>query len=670
MSTTASALQVPNEGDRVQMNGLSNSNGTRKQHDEQERDSARADKMGQHGIIDISTSQDIPVQSPQPNSLASLMTSNFTLSTPPASPGAAYPPPLQLEYSSSAPMPQTQRTHTVQSGDPAVPSHLYERLPKHFLHREEGSEDLVPDYMRMILLSKVYSPPLNLKETPLTLAVNLSGRLGCEVWLKREDLQPVFSFKIRGAYNLMASLSKEERWKGVVTCSAGNHAQGVALAGYHLKIPCTIVMPTGTPSIKWRNVDRLGAKVVLHGQDFDEAKTECARLAKTYGLHFIPPYDDPMVVAGQGTVAVELARQLKDYESLDGVFASAGGGGLLAGISAYSKRIAPHVKVIGVETHDGDAMKRSIAAGKRVTLQEVGPFADGTAVKIVGEEPFRLCKQLLDDVVLVSNDEICAAIKDVFEETRAIPEPSGALGLAGLKAYIQENGLVGSGKRFVAVVSGANMNFGRLRFVAERAELGEGREVLMGVKIPEQPGSFIKLHSIINPRATTEFAYRYSSPKEAYIITSFLLLSSPSSASGPTPEARAEEVSSLQTQMAEAGMESVDLSDDEFAKSHVRHMVGGKKVVQHERVFRFEFPERPGALRKFLIGMQSDWNITMFHYRNHGADVGKILVGVSVPPWESEQWDAFVRKLGYPFVEETRNLAYTLFLQDQSAPEA
>lgn len=261
----------------------------------------------------------------------------------------------------------------------------------------------------------MYSPPLNLKETPLTLAVNLSGRLGCEVWLKREDLQPVFSFKIRGAYNLMASLSKEERWKGVVTCSAGNHAQGVALAGYHLKIPCTIVMPTGTPSIKWRNVERLGAKVVLHGQDFDEAKTECARLAKTYGLHFIPPYDDPMVVAGQGTVAVELARQIKDFESLDGIFASAGGGGLLAGISAYTKRIAPQMNVIGVETHDGDALKRSLAAGKRVTLQEVGPFADGTAVKIVGEEPFRLCKNLLDDVVLVSNDEICAAIKDVFE---------------------------------------------------------------------------------------------------------------------------------------------------------------------------------------------------------------------------------------------------------------
>ncbi|KAJ9104307.1 hypothetical protein QFC20_004589 [Naganishia adeliensis] len=633
MSGTASALQLPNEGDLVQTSDLStpkanditlpdtHANGNSMANP----DSARMMANGQHDVIDISAShsQDMgEIRSPQPTSLAQIMTStSFTLTTPPSSPGISYPPPLQLEYSSSAPMPETPKVHTVANGDPDVPSHLYKRLPQHFLHKEEGSDELVPDYMRMILLSKVYSPPLNLKETPLTLAVNLSGRLGCEVWLKREDLQPVFSFKIRGAYNLMASLTKEERWKGVVTCSAGNHAQGVALAGYHLKIPCTIVMPTGTPSIKWRNVERLGAKVVLHGQDFDEAKTECARLAKTYGLHFIPPYDDPMVVAGQGTVAVELARQIKDFESLDGIFASAGGGGLLAGISAYTKRIAPQMKVIGVETHDGDAMKRSIAAGKRVMLQEVGPFADGTAVKIVGEEPFRLCKNLLDEVVLVSNDEICAAIKDVFEETRAIPEPSGALGLAGLKAYIQERGLQNSGKRFVAVISGANMNFGRLRFVAERAELGERREVLMGVKIPEQPGSFVKLHSIIHPRATTEFVYRYSSPKEAYIITSFLLNSSPSSASGPTPEARAEELAGLQTKMAEAGMESVDLSDDEFAKSHVRHMVGGKKFVEHERIFRFEFPERPGALRKFLSGLQTDWNITMFHYRNHGAGI-------------------------------------------------
>jgi threonine dehydratase len=532
MSGTASALQLPNEGDLAQTSDLStpkamettlpdtHANGNSMGN----QDSARTMANGQHDVVDISAShsQDMgEIRSPQPTSLAQIMTSNsFTLTTPPSSPGMSYPPPLQLEYSSSAPMPDMPKMHTVANGDPDVPSHLYKRLPQHFLHKEEGSDQLVPDYMRMILLceyreytvgtaadlvpAKVYSPPLNLKETPLTLAVNLSGRLGCEVWLKREDLQPVFSFKIRGAYNLMASLTKEERWKGVVTCSAGNHAQGVALAGYHLKIPCTIVMPTGTPSIKWRNVERLGAKVVLHGQDFDEAKTECARLAKTYGLHFIPPYDDPMVVAGQGTVAVELARQIKDFESLDGIFASAGGGGLLAGISAYTKRIAPQMKVIGVETHDGDAMKRSIAAGKRVMLQEVGPFADGTAVKIVGEEPFRLCKNLLDEVVLVSNDEICAAIKDVFEgescpegnehpltlaETRAIPEPSGALGLAGLKAYIQERGLQNSGKRFVAVVSGANMNFGRLRFVAERAELGERREVLMGVKIPEQPGS-------------------------------------------------------------------------------------------------------------------------------------------------------------------------------------
>lgn len=576
----------------------------------------------------------------------------------------SYPSAAQIEYSSSAPMPTQSATHTVNGDDPEVPTHLYERLPKSLMVPGVDGKDATPDYVKMILLSKVYSAPLNLQETPLTLAVNLSAKLGNEIWLKREDLQPVFSFKVRGAYNMMAHLTEEERWKGVITCSAGNHAQGVALAGYNLKVPCTIVMPMATPSIKWRNVERLGAKVVLHGQDFDEAKAECARLAKTYGLTFVPPYDDPYVIAGQGSVAVELARQVKDFESLDGIFASIGGGGLVSGMSSYIKRIAPDsVKVMGVETVDGDAMKRSIAAGKRVTLSEVGPFSDGTAVRIVGEECFRICKDTLDDITLVNNDEICAAVKDVFEETRSVPEPAGALALAGLKAHIVRNNLVGARKKFVAVISGANMNFGRLRFVAERAEIGERREVLMSVRIPERPGSFVKLHDIIHPRATTEFSYRYSSDVEAHVITSFLLRSSPSS-STISPEARTKEVNEIFAALAKEGMSPVDLSDDEFAKSHVRHMVGGKKHVLHERLFRFEFPERPGALKKFLSGMASDWSITMFHYRNHGSDVARVLVGVTVPPSASDDWNGFVQQLGYPYVEETNNLAYTQFLKE------
>lgn len=532
----------------------------------------------------------------------------------------------QLEYSSSAPLAtnghtdslpsstktnghlanasnhsqleaEQEKNYTLLEDQPDVPSHLYSRLPTHFLTKDDQGRE-VPDYLRMILLSKVYSAPLNLSETPLTLAVNLSARLGNQIWLKREDLQPVFSFKIRGAYNLMASLTEEERWKGVVTCSAGNHAQGVALAGFHLKVPCTIVMPKATPSIKWRNVERLGAKVVLHGSDFDEAKTECARLAKTHGLHFIPPFDDPMVVAGQGTVAVEIARQVKDFETLDGVFASIGGGGLVAGMAAYLKRVGPEsLKVVGVETFDGDAMKKSIKEGKRVVLNDVGPFSDGTAVRVVGEEPFRVCKDLLDDVVLANNDEICAAIKDIFEETRSVPEPSGALGLAGLKSYILQNNLVGSGKRFVAVVSGANINFGRLRFVAERAELGERREVLMSVRIPEEPGAFVKLHSLIHPRATTEFIYRYSSNNEAYVIISFILSCAASAAAAPTRAAREKEVNELLEKMAEAGMQGLDLSDDEFAKSHVRHMIGGKVDLPEERLYRFgEFSPPPPLL--------------------------------------------------------------------------
>ncbi|EIN11928.1 threonine ammonia-lyase [Punctularia strigosozonata HHB-11173 SS5] len=548
------------------------------------------------------------------------------------SPGAS----TVLEYSSHAPerIPSLHR--------------LYSRLPAHSL-----LPDGTPDYLRLILTAKVYEI---LKETPLVFAPQLSAKLGCQVWLKREDLQEVFSFKIRGAYNLMANLTDEERWKGVVTCSAGNHAQGVALSGQRLNIPCTIVMPEGTPSIKSRNVARMGAKVVLHGADFDAAKAECARLSTTYGLAFVPPYDDPLVIAGQGTVGLEILKQVPDAHNLDGIFAAVGGGGLVAGIAEYVKRIgSPQTKVVGAETVDGDAMARSLEKGERVTLSEVGPFSDGTAVRIVGEEPFRICKQLVDEIVKVDNDELCAAIKDIFEETRSITEPAGALALAGLKRYIAQNKLVGSQKRFVAVVSGANMNFDRLRFVSERAELGEGREALLSVEIPERPGSFFALHTVIHPRAVTEFVYRYSSGDVAHIFVSFRI--------DPQALSRADDVANILATLEKDGMKGHDISDDEFAKSHGRYMVGGRAAVPHERLFRFEFPERPGALRTFLTGLQQQqWNVSLFHYRNHGADLGKVLAGVQVRPEESVQFDHFLERLGYPYVEETQNEVYKRYL--------
>ncbi|KJA19884.1 hypothetical protein HYPSUDRAFT_143134 [Hypholoma sublateritium FD-334 SS-4] len=538
-------------------------------------------------------------------------------------------PVATLEYSSSAPQP-------IQ----------YPRLAKHQLASD------APDYIRLILTAKVYEI---LKETPLVLATNLSAKLGNQIWLKREDLQEVFSFKIRGAYNFMASLSDEERWKGVITCSAGNHAQGVALSGARLAIPCTIVMPQGTPDIKVRNVARLGAKVVLHGSDFDEAKAECARLAGIHGLIFVPPYDDPLIIAGQGTVGMEILKQLPDSEQLSGIFASVGGGGLVSGICEYVKRIgSPNTQVMGVETFDGDAMAQSLEKGERVTLRDVGPFSDGTAVKIVGEEPFRICKQLLDGIVKVDNDEICAAIKDIFEETRSVTEPAGALSLAGLKRHIIHNNLVGAQRKYVAVVSGANMNFDRLRFVTERAELGEGREALLSIDIPECPGSFIALHSIIHPRSVTEFIYRYNvSGDRAHVLMSFKLHST----------SREEEVAEVLSTLEGSDMKGYDISDDEVAKSHVRYMIGGCHNVPNERIFRFAFPERPGALRKFLVGLHQGWNISLFHYRNHGADLGKVLAGIQVPVAESKEFDQFLKTLDYAYVEETENAVYKRFLQ-------
>lgn len=565
--------------------------------------------------------------------------------------------------------------------------------------------DNTPDYLRLILNADVYDL---VKQTPLQPGVNLSSKLGCQVLLKREDLQPVFSFKLRGAFNMMQQLDSEQKWKGVIACSAGNHAQGVAMAGAHLSIPCTIVMPKGTPEIKTANVKRMGAKVVLFGQDFDQAKAECTRLSKAYGLTIIPPFDHPRVIAGQGTIGVEICRQT-DMSNVDAIFCCVGGGGLLAGVAAYIKRIAPpHVKVIGVETFDADALAQSLESGHRVLLDEVGLFADGTAVRIVGEECFRICRETVDGVVRVNNDEICAAIKDVFEDTRSIPEPSGALAVAGMKRYIATHGLAGSGKKFVALVSGANMNFGRLRFVAERAELGENREALLSVEIPERPGAFLKLHNVIHPRAVTEFSYRYGDKERAQILLSFMLNGTKTPSPATTGEAPAtgalpipelppststdsttttapgggasltsstasldpcrlsdslaastlsglSELDSILSSLSADGMTAIDISGDEVAKSHLRYLVGGKTSVDNERIFRFEFPERPGALRKFLVGMQSGWNVSLFHYRNHGADVGKILLGIQAPKEDNEELEKFLKSLGYMYHEETDN---------------
>ncbi|KAJ2058184.1 threonine deaminase [Coemansia sp. S146] len=512
-----------------------------------------------------------------------------------------------------------------------------------------------PDYLQMILNSYVYDVA---SETPLTHAVNLSNRCGNSVYLKREDLQPVFSFKIRGAYNKISHLTQEEKDRGIIACSAGNHAQGVAMSAQHLGIKATIVMPLLTPAIKWQNVKRLGAEVVLHGAGFDEAKVECTRLEKLHGLTNIPPFDDPYVIAGQGTIAMELLRQKKSAD-IDVIFVAVGGGGLIAGIAAYVKRVWPAIKIVAVETVDSCAMAQSLKAGKRLVLPEVGLFADGTAVCQVGKECFRVAKDLIDDVVLVTNDEVCAAIKDVFEDTRSVLEPSGALATAGLKKYARVNEL--SGKTLVAVTSGANMNFDRLRFVAERAAMGEQKEVLLSVVIPERAGSFLKLHDVIYPRSITEFTYRFGDPNKAHIFMSFEV------------KDRDREVPEIIQKLEALSMDATDLSDNELAKSHARYIVGGRSAVPNEYMIRFEFPERHGALKKFLSGLQFNWNISLFQYRNFGQDVAKVLVGVQVPPSDGDaelkegeipgSLQQFLNDLDYRYVNETNNPVFQQFMR-------
>jgi len=503
----------------------------------------------------------------------------------------------------------------------------------------------------LILTSRVYEV---VNETPLTPAVNLSNRLECNVLLKREDLQPVFSFKLRGAYNKMAHLDPKVSWKGVVACSAGNHAQGVAYSARKLKMPATIVMPEGTPSIKHLNVTRLGGSVVLHGPDFDAAKEECGRLEKLHGLTNIPPFDDPYVIAGQGTIGMELLRQTNIHK-LEAIFCCVGGGGLIAGIGVYVKRIAPHVKIIGVETYDANAMVQSLAAGKRVALKEVGLFADGAAVKNVGEETFRICQEVIDDVIQVTTDETCAAIKDVFEDTRSIVEPAGALALAGLKKYVAANPSPDTSRNLVAIASGANMNFDRLRFVAERAALGERKEALLSVSIPEIPGAFSELIKAVMPHAVTEFSYRYATDEVANVLIG-ISLTSPASQ-------RDEELQSLLDRISSSGMSPTDLSGDELAKSHIRYLVGGRSAVPNERLYMFNFPERPGALEKFLTTLRPRFNISLFQYRNAGSDIGKILTGILCPDGEVKDLERFLREIGYPWTDCTDSQVFKTFLR-------
>lgn len=493
------------------------------------------------------------------------------------------------------------------------------------------------------------------EETPLTHAVNLSNRLECQVLLKREDLQPVFSFKLRGAYNKMAHLDPATSWKGVVACSAGNHAQGVAYSARKLKIPATIVMPEGTPSIKHLNVSRMGGSVVLHGQDFDSAKAECARLEQLHGLTNIPPFDDPYVIAGQGTIGMELLRQT-NLQKLEAIFCCVGGGGLIAGIGVYVKRIAPHVKIIGVETYDANAMVQSLAKGERVVLSEVGLFADGAAVKNVGEETFRLCQEVVDEIIQVSTDETCAAIKDVFEDTRSIVEPAGALALAGLKKYVEKYPSSNVNRQLVAIASGANMNFDRLRFVAERAALGEKKEALISVSMPEKPGAFSQLIKAVMPHSVTEFSYRYatSSPEANALIG--ISLTSPASQ-------REVELQSLLERITSDGMSAIDLSGDELAKSHIRYLVGGRCSVANERLYMFNFPERPGALEKFLTTLRPRYNISLFQYRNAGSDIGKVLTGILCPDEEVPLLEKFLKDIGYPWEDCTDSVVFKTFLR-------
>jgi threonine dehydratase len=497
--------------------------------------------------------------------------------------------------------------------------------------------------LRLILNSRVYDVA---HETPLDPAHRLSRRLRNQVLLKREDMQPVFSYKLRGAYNRIAHMSEAERARGVIAASAGNHAQGVAYSARHLGLTALIVMPKTTPAIKIEAVGELGAEVVLSGDNYTEAKRYCDDLVAGTGRTFVHPFDDELVIAGQGTVGHEILRH--KLGEVDAIFVPVGGGGLIAGIATFVKALRPGVEVIGVEPYEADAMYQSIAAGRRVMLDRVGIFADGVAVQEVGRLTFPIVQSHVSEIVRVSNDEICAAIKDIFDDTRSIMEPAGALAVAGLRAWVERTGA--TGKRFAAVLSGANMNFDRLRFVAERAELGEAREALFGVTIPERPGAFREFCATIGRRVVTEFNYRLSGRARAHIFVGISTRSK-------------QDATDLAAALVAGGYPTENLTDNELAKLHVRHMVGGRSgEAHHERVYRFEFPERPGALMDFLEKMGGRWNISLFHYRNHGADYGRVLAGFEVPEEETVAFEGFLDGLGYPYRHEAGNAAYEMFL--------
>ena len=498
-------------------------------------------------------------------------------------------------------------------------------------------------YIEKILRARVYDVA---SETALEYAQRLSARTENRILLKREDQQQVFSFKLRGAYNKIYHLSEEQRSQGVVAASAGNHAQGVALAGKHLGVNTTIVMPVTTPAIKVESVRRLGGKAVLQGDSYDDAYAHAMQLASDRGLTFIHPFDDPDVIAGQGTIGMEMLRQHAD--PIHAVFVPVGGGGLIAGVAAYIKHVRPEIKVIGVEPEDSPTLERALAAGRRVILPRVGLFADGVAVKQIGKETFRVARKTVDEVVLVTTDEICAAIKDIFDDTRSVAEPAGALAIAGIKKYVAREGI--TGKTLIGILSGANVNFDRLRHIAERAEVGEQREALLAVQIPEKAGSFLAFCRALGKRSITEFNYRYSDDRNAQVFCGVELREGNSE--------RAE----LIDQLVGKGFEVVDLTDNETAKLHIRYMVGGHAPqVENERLYRFEFPERPGALLDFLKGLSRGWNISLFHYRNHGAAYGRVLVGLQLNRGAIRDFRAYMQSSGYVYSEETENLAYRLF---------
>jgi threonine dehydratase len=504
------------------------------------------------------------------------------------------------------------------------------------------------DYLQKILTARVYDVAI---ETPLQLASNLSQRMDNKIYFKREDMQSVRSFKLRGAYNKMAHLTPLQLKHGVICASAGNHAQGVALSSAKLGCRAVIVMPTTTPDVKIEAVKALGGEVVLHGESYSDAYTHALTLEKKQKLTFVHPFDDPYVIAGQGTIGMEILRQ--HAGPIHAIFVAIGGGGLIAGVAAYVKAVRPDIKIIGVQTSDSDAMARSLKAGRRVTLTDVGLFSDGTAVKLAGEETFRLAQKYVDDVILVDTDAVCTAIKDVFQDTRSILEPAGALAIAGAKAYLERARLDKKplkNETLVTIASGANMNFDRLRFVAEMADIGAAREAVFAVTIPEQRGSFRRFCELVGPRNVTEFNYRISDQEEAHI---FVGIQSSST----------EDSGKIAKSFEKHGYRTLDLTHDELAKVHIRHLVGGKSTLaENELLYRFEFPERPGALMRFLNSMGPDWNISLFHYRSQGGDVGRILVGLQVPKAEMKSFRAFLANLGYRHWDESKNPLYQLFL--------